>query len=218
MTTQPDWKEAFVEQVGLLADSGLPRSVARVLGWLVVCEPHHQSAEQLRARLRLSAGSVSSAVTMLVRAEIVARVTFAGDRRTYYRLRPDGWLRLLRTRLQLLTHGRQVADQALAAAGDQSDERLRGMRDSYSLLETEFARLLDAGAAGITDPAGSGRGWPTATTGHNGPGLAHLAFEGARAVKAPPGDFDALAGRLPRNGQAGDRRDRYSWGGELEVE
>jgi DNA-binding transcriptional regulator GbsR (MarR family) len=143
VTAKPDWKEEFVEQVGLLADSGLPRSVARVLGWLVVCQPHHQSAEQLRARLRLSAGSVSGAVAMLVRAEIVARVSFAGDRRTYYRLRPDGWQRLLRTRLQLLTEARQVAEQALVAAGDEGDERLRGMRDFYGLLEAEFVRLLD---------------------------------------------------------------------------
>jgi DNA-binding MarR family transcriptional regulator len=140
------WQEVFVEQVGLLADVGLPRSVARVLGWLVVCEPQHQSAEQLQATLRLSAGSVSAAAATLVRAEIVTRVTFPGDRRIYYQLQADGWQRLLRTRLHLLTHARRVAEQALSASGDGDHDRLVGMRDFYGRLETQFARLLDEDA------------------------------------------------------------------------
>jgi DNA-binding transcriptional regulator GbsR (MarR family) len=143
VTPIAEWQETFVEQFGLLGDVGLPRSVTRVLGWLVVCQPRHQPAEQLQSILRLSAGSVSAATTMLVRAEIVERVTFPGDRRIYYQLPPEGWHRLIRTRVQLLARARQVAEQALDAAGEQGDERLTGMRDFYGELEADLVRLLD---------------------------------------------------------------------------
>jgi DNA-binding transcriptional regulator GbsR (MarR family) len=142
-TDLPKWQESFVEQVGLMADVGFPRSAARVLAWLVVCEPRHQSAEQLRATLKLSAGAVSAAVRILVLGESVTRITFPGDRRIYYQLHPDGWQRLLRTRLQLLTQVRHVAEDALAAAGDQADERLSAMRDFYARCEAQFVQLLD---------------------------------------------------------------------------
>lgn len=138
-----DWQEKFVEQVALLADEGFPRSVTRLLAWLVVCEPQHQSAEQLRTTLKLSAGSVSSAVTTLVRAGIVTRVTFAGDRRIYYQLHADGWSRLLRSRIELLAQVRQVAGNALRAGGE-GDERLKGMYDFYASCEAKMAELLEA--------------------------------------------------------------------------
>jgi DNA-binding transcriptional regulator GbsR (MarR family) len=140
------WQRQFVEQVGLYADVGLPRSLARVLAWLVVCEPHHQSAEQLRAVLKLSSGAVSSATRMLVRFGIVARISFPGDRRIYYELHPDGWHRLMRIRLQELAGVRHVAEEAMQAAHGQDDERLRGMRDFYADCEVQFAKLLNGEA------------------------------------------------------------------------
>ena len=143
----PDWQRRFVEQVGVFADIGVPRSLAQVLAWLVVCEPHHQSAEQIRTTLKMSAGSVSAAATMLVRGGVVARRTFPGDRRTYYELRSDGWQRLLRGRLQTLAEVRRVAEEAIAAAAGEDDERLRGMRDFYADCESQFAKILDDYAA-----------------------------------------------------------------------
>jgi DNA-binding transcriptional regulator GbsR (MarR family) len=137
------WQRIFVEQVGLLADTGLPRSITRVLGWLVVCEPPEQSAEQLRATLQLSAGAVSAAASSLVRAGIVTRVTFPGDRRLYYRLQPDGWQRLLRSRLEATSEVRRLAEEALDASGGQTSERLRAMRDFYARCEVVFADLLE---------------------------------------------------------------------------
>ena len=144
-TTTPaaTWRETFVEEFGLLAEAGLPRSVARVLGWLVVCEPRYQSAEQLRTTLRLSNGSVSSAVSMLARAGFASRVSFPGDRRIYYQLQSEGWQRLLRDRVHVLGQARAVAEQALDASGDPAHARLREMRDVYGWLESTLTRLVE---------------------------------------------------------------------------
>jgi DNA-binding transcriptional regulator GbsR (MarR family) len=151
----PAWQRQFVEQVGLYSDVGLPRSLARILAWLVVCEPHHQSAEQLRVALKLSSGSVSSATRLLVRYRIVVRISFPGDRRIYYELHPGGWQTLMRIRLQELAGVRHVAEEAMRAARGRNDERLRGMRDFYADCEAQFAKLLNGEAAriGEADPA-----------------------------------------------------------------
>jgi DNA-binding transcriptional regulator GbsR (MarR family) len=146
------WQRRFVEQVGVLAgDLGVARSLARVLAWLVVCEPRHQSADQIRTMLKMSTGSVSAATTALVGGGLAARRTFPGDRRTYYELRPDGWQRIIRVRLQQMTEMRHVVEEAIVAAPGRHNDRLQGMRDLYRELETMFIRILDDYAAAQID-------------------------------------------------------------------
>jgi DNA-binding MarR family transcriptional regulator len=139
----PAWQEGFVEKFGLLAEAGLPRSVARMLGWLIICEPRHQSAQQLKTTLKLSGGAVSSGASILVRAGFATRITFPGDRRTYYQFEPHGWQRLLRSRIEILGQARSIAEQALTASGDRSHGRLREMRDFYAWFESSLTRLVD---------------------------------------------------------------------------
>ena len=51
----------FVEEVGIVFEqTGLPRMAGRILGWLLIAEPPHQSTEQLINALMASKGSISS--------------------------------------------------------------------------------------------------------------------------------------------------------------
>lgn len=165
LTTPPDpeppgpaaWQRQFVEQVGLEAPGGVSRSIARVIAWLVVCEPRHQSAEQLRTVLVLSAGSISQAANLLVRLGVVNRRTFPGDRRIYYELHPDGWQRMLRIRLEELQRTREHVDRAIEAAEGRNDGRLAWMRDFYAECEAQFATLVNAKSAPHGGPRKQGR-------------------------------------------------------------
>jgi DNA-binding transcriptional regulator GbsR (MarR family) len=137
-----DWREPFIEHFGVVGDDmGLPRTMTRLLGWLVVCAPPHQSAQQIQAGLQLSAGSVSTGMNELVRAGLVERLTFPGDRRTHYRIRPGGWQQLLAARTRTLAEIRRIAEEAMNCAGDDADHRLREMRDFYALCEQLFQKL-----------------------------------------------------------------------------
>jgi DNA-binding transcriptional regulator GbsR (MarR family) len=137
-----DWQVEFMKGLASLADvSGLPPSYVQVLAWLVVCEPPHQSVDQLQQALGLSAGAISMATATLVRMGVAERVSLPGERRLYYRFHPKGWERTLRLRLEAVAQARAVAEDALARAPEPSD-RLVGMRDVYAWFEDRIADLL----------------------------------------------------------------------------
>jgi len=139
-----EWSAVFVEQFGVIGEEiGLPRTMTRLLGWLVVCDPPYQSAQQIQAGLRLSAGSVSTGMNDLVRGGLAERLTFPGDRHVYYRIGPDGWRGFLAGRLRVLGEIRRIADRAMAAAGDLADSRLQDLRDFYARSEQLFTKLLE---------------------------------------------------------------------------
>jgi DNA-binding transcriptional regulator GbsR (MarR family) len=140
-----DELQGYVEEIGLFfANAGLPRMPGRILGRLLVCEPAHQSADQLAETLRVSSGSVSMAVQMLVRAGAVERHTVPGSRRTHYRLRPGFWLREAQEKARQAAEWRKLADRGLSMLADHDGERsqrLEEMRDMYAFLEQEYARI-----------------------------------------------------------------------------
>jgi DNA-binding transcriptional regulator GbsR (MarR family) len=134
----------FVEGLAAIGDAmGLPRTVIRLLAWLVVCDPPIQSAPQLQAGLQLSAGSVSAGMNTLVQGGFVTRFALPGDRHRYYEIGPDGWRRILAAQLQVISEVRRIADQAMETAGSRADRRLVDMRTFYTHCEPMFAALLE---------------------------------------------------------------------------
>jgi DNA-binding transcriptional regulator GbsR (MarR family) len=136
-----------VESFGLFFGQwGLPRMAGRALGWLMICDPPHQSADELAEALQASRGSISSATTMLVQASLAERYALPGDRRLYYRMRGDAWTRSMRAREAAMAEMRKLAEQGLDALADrppQVRERLEDMRGLIAYLEVEFPALLD---------------------------------------------------------------------------
>jgi DNA-binding transcriptional regulator GbsR (MarR family) len=130
MKTATDQENQFIENIAMLiAQSGLPRSVGRVLGLLLICDPEQLTAEELQHTLQLSSGAVSGAVGTLTKIQLVERVTFAGKRKYYYRLHTDCWQRILRARIDQAEHGAEIAKQGLGL--HPGNQRLTGMISLY---------------------------------------------------------------------------------------
>jgi DNA-binding transcriptional regulator GbsR (MarR family) len=125
-------------------DLGLPRAWGRVLGWLLVCEPEDQSAEDLAAVLHASRGSISMATRSLIRMGSVDRLTKRGDRRTYYRIRPGAWTTVFEHQAQTVTKLRRLAKQGLnlldAEPADRQG-RLQELHDLTTFYERESLAL-----------------------------------------------------------------------------
>lgn len=140
-------RKQFVEQVGLFfEESGLPRMTGKVLGWLLICDPPHQSMNELVEALDASKASISNTTRLLIQLGFIERISLPGYRHDHYRIRPGVWYRLLRQRMDKLVAFRQLADRGLDLLQDKEPGlrlRLEEMRDMYAFFERELPPLLD---------------------------------------------------------------------------
>ena len=138
-----DAQSAFVESMGRYWEgAGSTRVMGAIVGWLMVCEPAHQSASDLVSALRVSTGSVSTQVRALVNYGLAETVTFRGDRTRYYQIREGAWLAFMRAE-----QVRMDALSTLAAAGTRllpatRPERVTSLADVASVLNEEWPRIM----------------------------------------------------------------------------
>jgi DNA-binding transcriptional regulator GbsR (MarR family) len=137
----------FVEDMGLrYEEDGLPPMAGRVAGWLLVCDPPHQTAGELAEVLGASAGSVSSMTRLLIQCGLVERVAVPGQRATTYRIRPNVPLEIMRRWLEGQTRKREILEGGLAALADAPPhrrERLEEQHRFHRFLEREVPLLIE---------------------------------------------------------------------------
>ena len=124
MKPSPEESE-FVERVGRWWEqlSG-SRSAGQILGWLMICEPAHQSSSDLSSALKISAGSVSTQARLLETVGLLERITFPGDRSTYYQLKPNVWRELMWSEQQRIEEMRSLAAAAEPLTPDTRPDRV----------------------------------------------------------------------------------------------
>lgn len=107
----------------------MPLIAGRVLGWLMICDPPEQSAEEIAAAIGASRASLSTNLRLLTSVGFLHQLTKPGSRTVYYRVDDDAWEKVVQ---------RQVA--SLASLG-------RIMRDGMTLAgpsATRTARIVAA--------------------------------------------------------------------------
>ena len=137
----------FAEEVGIAFEqTGLPRMAGRILGWLLVCDPPHQSMEQLTSALTASKGSISTTTRLLIHHGLIERISLPGVRHDYFRLRSDAWQHMIgRGLTSEIKMFRQLAERGLGLVHENATANskcLREMLDVYTFLEHEFPTLL----------------------------------------------------------------------------
>ena len=140
-------EKQFVEEVGIVFEqTGLPRMAGRILGWLLISDPPHQSTDQLTEALMASKGSISTTTRHLIQIGLIERLSLPGVRHDYFRLRPDAWQHMIRRGLEdEIRMVRQLAERGLELLADKTPltrKWLEEMRDVYTFLEREFPALL----------------------------------------------------------------------------
>ena len=139
-------EKRFVEEVGILFEqTGLPRMAGRILGWLLICDPPHQTTGELAEALLASKGSISTTTRLLIRIGLIERLSLPGVRHDYFRIKPGAWHQLLKDTLDQTTAFRQLMERGLALLENKSlltRQWLEEMHDMYAFLEREFPALL----------------------------------------------------------------------------
>lgn len=147
----------FVEDFGVAMDgAGLPRAAGRVFGWLLVCEPAEQTAADLIEALGSSTGGVSQSLRLLIHHRFVERSGRPGDRRSFYRVAPGAWERVMAAQQADTIRFRQLGErglEVLVSASEQRRRRLSEMTAFYRFLEKEMPALMQrwADSRGGTD-------------------------------------------------------------------
>jgi DNA-binding transcriptional regulator GbsR (MarR family) len=125
---------------------GLTRMAGRILGWLLISTPPHQSADELAEALQASKGSISTMTRLLIQLDLIERTGIPGDRRDYFRMKPDVWAQLLQARMSQITDLHQLAEEGLElleAEPPELRQRIQDMHDLYSYVETELPILIE---------------------------------------------------------------------------
>lgn len=139
-------KKHFVEEVGILFEqTGMPRMSGRILGWLMVSDPPHQTTGELSEALLASKGSISTMTRLLIRIGLIERISLPGQRRDHFRIKPGAWHQLLEDSLAQTTAFRQLMERGLVLLENKSQltrQWLEEMRDMYAFFEREFPALL----------------------------------------------------------------------------
>lgn len=141
----------YAEEVALqFEEGGLSRTVGRIFGWLLICDPPHQTMDNIADGLQVSKSSVSTATRHLIQLGMIQRLSLPGERRDYYRVMQGGWEKMMRQAESRIEAFRRLAEVGLALLDDQppeQQERLQEMRDFYAFFEREFPLLLERWAA-----------------------------------------------------------------------
>ncbi len=138
----------YVESFGLYwEEAGLPRMAGRILSWLLICDPPHQTMHELTEALQASKSSISTGTRMLIQMGIIERLSIPGQRRDHYRVVPDSWSHMMEEKAKKqFTVLRQLSERGLAlldGASPARRQRLEEMRDYYVFMEREFPLILD---------------------------------------------------------------------------
>lgn len=143
----PQTKQEYAEEVGIYFERmGMTRMSGRILGWLMVCDPPHQTINELADALQASKGSISTMTRVLMQIGIVERFSIPGQRRDLYRVRTGGWSATIEASIAEYRNFRQLAERGLNlldGAPPKARERLEDMRDVYGFFEREMPGLIE---------------------------------------------------------------------------
>lgn len=141
-----DGEAAFVEAMGqFLGSSGMTPMAGRMWGWLLICQPPEQNAEELAEELKASRGSISGTARLLATAGLIQRMTRRGDRREYFSTPPGGFATLIETAGAAYGRFRRLTEQGLAelaASPPEARARLQEVHDVFAFFESEYPGLL----------------------------------------------------------------------------
>jgi DNA-binding transcriptional regulator GbsR (MarR family) len=136
----PDEAE-FVDRMGLFMEMvGAPKTMGRIYGWLMICDPPYQSLTELATTLEVSKASISTVIRPMQEGGLVERLP-SSTRQHQYRLTPGGFTRVLQVQLERMGAGVAAAESGLSVLGpDRTEqrERLEEFRDFCEFAGKDF--------------------------------------------------------------------------------
>ena len=134
----------FMESMGMYFESyGIPRIGGRILGLLLIAhEP--LSADRIASILKVSRASISTNFRVLLTSGLAEKVTFPGDRTTYFVFPESGLEKTLLVEIQGINALKRLVQQGLNAlpSDDSARHRMQEMVDWADFLMKLYQKAL----------------------------------------------------------------------------
>lgn len=140
-------KFEFVEAFSLkIEELGHPRIYGQILGWLLICDPPHQSFPDLMDNLHISKASVSNITRILIEQGFIEKVRIKGERQIYFKLKKGSVVDFMQRQLQLALDLEDITAKGLRFLEKEEDtdsERLKKANDFHRFLADQTADLIE---------------------------------------------------------------------------
>jgi DNA-binding transcriptional regulator GbsR (MarR family) len=138
-------EDRFIDDMGLHFEaSGGTRMMGRLLGWLLICDPPHQSSQQLIDRLQTTSGTISTNTRTLMMMGLLEKVHVSGERANYFQIAEDAWQRVIGEHMRHMQAVQELAAQGMEQLGETHDlARLRGLHHVYGRFLEHMQHALD---------------------------------------------------------------------------
>lgn len=137
----------FVEDVGMWFEQmGIPRMAGKVYGWLLVCDPPEQNAQQIARAVGGSKGSISTTTRLLIQFGLIERFGVPGQRSAAFRIRPNGWFVWIQHEMNQIRVMRDLADRGLALLKSKPPEkrqRVKEVSELFSYLIHDQSEVME---------------------------------------------------------------------------
>lgn len=140
-------KTDFVNDFSLkLEEVGHPRIFGQILGWLLICNPRHQSFTDLMENLDISKASVSNITRILLEVGLIERVRITGERQMYFKLKNGALTEFMDKQIKHIIEVKTILDKGLQLVKDNEEDdiaRLEKASNFYAFLTSELPGLID---------------------------------------------------------------------------
>ncbi|GAB3203972.1 DNA-binding transcriptional regulator GbsR (MarR family) [Pontibacter aydingkolensis] len=139
-------KKALIEKIGIFYEKlGMQPAAGRIMGLMFVSDRPELTFDEIRELLNISKSATSTALNLLIETGPVEYITFAGDRKRYFKLKTSNWRDALAQRFNNIISFKTLLQEVMETRSDKSTEFnscLEEFIDFLEYLQQELPSLL----------------------------------------------------------------------------
>ncbi|MFD2515361.1 GbsR/MarR family transcriptional regulator [Pontibacter locisalis] len=140
-------KKELIEKIGIFHEKlGMQPAAGRIMGLMFVSDRPELTFDEIRETLNISKSATSTALNLLIETGPVEYITFAGDRKRYFRLKTSNWRDSLTKRFNNIINFKILLKEVMETRSDKSSEFnscLAEFVDFLEYMQQELPVLLE---------------------------------------------------------------------------